>query len=409
MARLAALAEEIVKPGVEAVVMFRAVQRRVRAAIRQEPYLGFNALGDVYLAGRSEQPAQPKPSGEYSRAEVAQFCQSVATNPSIAVLQSLLDAYKDTLLAGCVQARLEELRKQQVAIATPPAQPPTAMPVKPAAVIGPTRCDGVKVAVGQNEKRCFKPGAGKTEHFKDCPMCPEMVVAPAGSFTMGSPANEERWPSYDGREEPQHKVTISHPLAVGKYAVTFDEWDACVADGGCSGYKPADQGWGRGKHPVINVNWNDATAYAAWLSRKTGKTYRLLSEAEREYVARAGTTTAFWWGPSISTRQANYEHTYAGGGKTVPVDSFEANPWGLYQVHGNVWEWTEDCWHANNQGAPTDGSSWTTACSDSSRRVLRGGSWVDFPQFLRAALRYGFTADYRGNVVGFRVARTLHP
>jgi formylglycine-generating enzyme required for sulfatase activity len=128
--------------------------------------------------------------------------------------------------------------------------------------------------------------------FKDCPDCPDMVVVPAGRFMMGSPTNE---PDRRG-DEAQVRVSIPAPFAAGRFAVTFDEWDACVADGGCNGYRPADEGWGRGTHPVINVNWDDAKAYAAWLSRKTGKTYRLLSEAEREYVTRAETTTPFWWG-----------------------------------------------------------------------------------------------------------------
>ena len=149
--------------------------------------------------------------------------------------------------------------------------------------------------------------------------------------------------------------------------MTFDEWDACVADGGCNGYQPSDEGWGRGRRPVINVSWDDAKAYVAWLSNKTGKTYRLLSEAEREYVTRAGTTTPFWWGSSISTSQANYDgtNTYGSGVKgefrheTLPVDSFQPNPWGLYQVHGNVWEWVEDCYHESYAGAPSDGSAWT--------------------------------------------------
>ena len=166
---------------------------------------------------------------------------------------------------------------------------------------------------------------------------------------MGSPASEKERNSDEG---PQHRVTFARQFAVGKFAVTFDEWDACVGDGGCNGHRPEDEGWGRGKRPVINVNWDDAKAYVAWLSRKTGKTYRLLSEAEREYVARAGTTTPFWWGSTISTSQANYDgnSTYGSGSKgeyrqkTVPVDSFQPNPWGLYQVHGNVWEWTEDCY-----------------------------------------------------------------
>ena len=360
------LAEEIVKTGIEAVAMFRIVQRRVRAAIHQEPYLGFSALRDVYLAGRSEQPAQPKPGGEYSRAEVAQFCQSVAANTSIAVLQSLLDTYQGTPMAGCVQARLEELKKQQAAIATPPAVSVSPKQVRPAAAITLARCDGVEITIGQNERRCFKPGAGKTEYFKDCPTCPEMVVVPSGSFAMGSPASEPERLS----GEAQVRVSISEAFAVGRFALSFDEWDACVADGGCNGYKPADQGRGRGKHPVINVSWDNAKAYPAWLSKKTGKAYRLLSEAEREYVTRAGTTTPFWWGSSITPKQANYDGSadpYKGGGskgeyrqRTEPVDSFEANPWGLYNVHGNVWEWTEDCWNDSNTGNPGDGRARTT-------------------------------------------------
>ena len=138
-------------------------------------------------------------------------------------------------------------------------------------------------------------------------------------------------------DDTQVRVSIAAPFAVGKYAITFDEWDACVADGGCNDYEPGDEGWGRGNHPVIMVHWDDAKAYATWLSRKTRKTYRLLSEAEREYVTRAGTTTAFWWGPSITPKQANYDgnFTYRGGSKgeyrrrTVLVDNFEPNPWGL--------------------------------------------------------------------------------
>jgi formylglycine-generating enzyme required for sulfatase activity len=215
---------------------------------------------------------------------------------------------------------------------------------------------------------------------------------------MGSPTTEEGHIS----GEALVPVTIARPFAVGKFAVTFDQWDACVADGGCNGYRPYDQGWGRGNRPVIMVNWDDANAYAEWLSRKTGKTYRLLSEAEREYVTRAGTTTLFWWGSSITPKQANYD-----GRQTVPVDSFEANPWGLLNVHGNVWEWTADCWNASNQGNPGDGSARTTG--ECTLRVVRGGSWVSNPLDLRAANRVGDTSDGRGVNLGFRLARTLWP
>ena len=248
----------------------------------------------------------------------------------------------------------------------------------------------------------YEPG----DTFRDCLECPEMVVVPAGSFTMGSPQSEKGRTYYEG---PQHRVTFSQPFAVGKYAVTFDEWDACVADGGCNGYKPSDADWGRGKRPVVNVSWNDAQAYISWLKRKTGRDYHLLSEAQREYVTRAGTTTPFWWGFSISADQANY--TEDGETKsryryqTAPVNSFQPNPWGLFQVHGNVLEWTEDCWKEDYSGAPTDGSAWTS--KDCASRVVRGGSWETFPRYLRSANRDRYIAVNRSPRYGFRVARTL--
>jgi formylglycine-generating enzyme required for sulfatase activity len=235
------------------------------------------------------------------------------------------------------------------------------------------------------QDRQYKPG----ETFKDCRECPEMVVVPAGSFIMGSPENEEgRTPP----EGPQHRVTFSQPFAVSKFPVTFDEWDACLADGGCDDYKPSDSNWGRGKRPVINVSWNDAQAYISWLRRKTGRNYHLLSEAQREYVTRAGTTSPFWWGALISHSQANFNdgshHEFHD--QTAPVDSFQPNPWGLYQVHGNVFDWTEDCWNESYQGAPTDGSAWTSG--DCNSRVARGGAWDTYPRHLRSAHRNRYIA-----------------
>jgi formylglycine-generating enzyme required for sulfatase activity len=229
--------------------------------------------------------------------------------------------------------------------------------------------------------------------FRDCSnVCPEMVVLPAGSFTMGS--ND-----YDS-EMPPHTVTIQRPFAVGKFEVTFAEWDACVADGGCR-HRPGDQGWGRGRRPVIYVSWNDAKEYVAWLSRKTGKTYRLLSEAEWEYAARAGTTTRYAFGDTISESQAQFS-----AGKTVEVGSFPPNRFGLHDMHGNVWEWVEDSWHSDYNGAPLDGSMWTGG--NMSLRVLRGGSWLYIdPGSLRSAIRSRYRPGIRDSVVGFRVARTL--
>ncbi len=250
------------------------------------------------------------------------------------------------------------------------------------------------------------------EIFRDCGQCPEMVRIPAGSFLMGSPSSEE---DRNDDEGPQHRVEIAQPFAVGRYEVTFAEWDACRSAGGCS-HNPDDRGWGRGNRPVIDVSWEDTQEYVGWLSRETGKDYRLLTEAEWEYAARAGTTTPFHTGRTISTDQANYDGRgiYGSGSRgelrrqTVEVGSFAGNAFGLQDVHGNVREWVEDCWHANYEGAPVDGSAWTEG-GNCSRRVFRGGSWSYEPGSLRAAFRVRSTASDRFSSSGFRVARTLTP
>ena len=285
-------------------------------------------------------------------------------------------------------ARLEaEMQKKQAQPETPkPAKPQVAVVAPPKPVANEDACDGLLVSVAQSNVRpCIKPGSG--ESFKDCADCPEMVVVPEGEFTMGSSVRED---GRQGDETPQTRVAILKPFAVGRFSVTFHEWASCVDGGGCGGYWPDDKGWGRGDRPVINVSWNDAKAYTAWLSKKTGASYRLPSEAEREYVARARTSTPYWWGSSVAPELANYSGL---AGKTVPVKSFKPNPWGLYQVHGNVWEWVEDCYHDTYTGAPTDGSAWTTG--ECKYRVLRGGSWDDNPQYLRAAYRSDDNPDVR--------------
>ncbi len=233
-----------------------------------------------------------------------------------------------------------------------------------------------------------------------------MVVVPAGQYRMGSPTDE---PGRHGNEGPMHAVTFSAPFAVGRYEVTFAEWDACVAAGGCGGYSPSDEGWGRGRRPVIHMSWNHAKAYVAWLSQRTGQAYRLPTESEWEYVARAGTATAYSWGADIGVNRANCQRCGSewDDSRTAPVGGFPANAWGLHDMHGNVQEWTEDCWNNSYVGAPSDGSAWRSgACA---QRVNRGGSWYFDPSLLRAANRLRNTAGVRSPIIGFRVARTLAP
>lgn len=240
----------------------------------------------------------------------------------------------------------------------------------------------------------------------DCASCPNMIAIAGGSFTMGAPADE---PQSSWTERPQHTVDVPGFL-LSATPVTFEQWDACVADGGCN-HDPDDQGWGRGTRPVINVTWNDAQEYVQWLSTQSGENYRLPSEAEWEFAARAGTTGRYHTGNCIDTDQANFQGgapaPLCPGGvfreETTPVATFPANNWGLYDMHGNVWEWVQDCWNTSYNGAPDDGSAWDSG--DCSRAVLRGGSWSMGGRSIRSATRAYDQRDVRIQYRGFRVAR----
>lgn len=244
--------------------------------------------------------------------------------------------------------------------------------------------------------------------FQDCAGCPEMINVPDGSFIMGSPSTE---PQRTLAESPQREVNISK-FALSVTEITFDQWDACVADGGCT-HDPHDNDWGRGARPVINVNWNDAQEYVRWLSATSGESYRLPSEAEREYATRAGTTGRFNTGDCITTDDANFRGfapaTDCPGGdyreQTLPVGSFKANAWGLHDMHGNVWEWVQDCWNVTSSDAPTDGSAWMEG--DCTNAVLRGGSWAFGGRGIRSAARARDNREVRNHFRGFRVARDL--
>ena len=245
--------------------------------------------------------------------------------------------------------------------------------------------------------------------FIDCKDgCPAMVVIRGGAFLMGS--------DQYAREQPQHTVTFPTQFAVGKFDITFDEWAACARSGGCSDNpNPSDEGWGRGRHPVINVSWVDANDYVSWLSKKTGQEYRLLTEAEWEYVARAGSVTIYPWGNAIDCGKASYD---GGSGSlcddktdrgsfrgTQVVGRYPPNKWGLYDMQGNVWQWCEDSWHPDYRGAPADGTAWHGG--DQSMSILRGGAWNYAASGLRSADRNWFPKSARANFVGFRVERSL--
>jgi formylglycine-generating enzyme required for sulfatase activity len=252
-------------------------------------------------------------------------------------------------------------------------------------------------------ERALKPGV----IFKECVEdCPRMIVIPPGSVVMGSPPTEK---GRSDNEGPQHPVNINYRFAVSETELTFADWDACVAVGGCP--EVSDSGWGRGSQPVVNVTWQDAEQYAAWFSRMTGRSYRLLSEAEWEYAARAGTQTVYYWGDEVGVNNANCNGCGSewDGKQPSPAKSFPANKFGLYDMLGNVWEWVQDCYHPNYDGAPSDGNAWRTG--DCRNRVVRGGSWVGLVLAARprSAYRDWRPLDSRTYGLGFRLARTLEP
>lgn len=355
-------------------------------------------------AGHAVSADYPKLAGQYA----AYTSRQLANFRSAARDDAIMSAAARALRDDEIEALGLYLEQEGARKTTAAAGPPKVAPLPP---LSAPQLRRQSRALREAKAQGLVPG----KPFRDCRDCPELVPLPPGEFVMGSPEDEA---GRYGNEVP-HAVRIAMPFAVGRFSVTFDDWDACVRDGSCDGYKPADQGWGRGNRPVIQVSWQDARRYTDWLSRKTGKRYRLLSEAEWEYAARGGTTTAHWWGTRIDRSHANYgpetcpQQTacggFADGGdrwvNTAPSGSFPPNPFGLYDMLGNAWQWVADCWHADYDGAPVDGGARTgDACTG---RVIRGGSWSNVPSFVRSASRATYTADRRAPNIGFRVARDL--
>jgi len=366
--------------------VFRRVSTDVYAATKEKqlPELSLSLIGEFYLNGKPEEglttalPPAPNPA--------ADAWETIKDTTDALLVKEYLDQFSQGIFAALARSRLRSLtveKEEKIA---------GIFPVPP------------KLSIDK-----VKPG----EEMQDCDQCPKMIAVPAGAFVMGSAA-DEKWRNKN--EGPQRQVTIARPFAASKFEITFDEWEACALEGGCNGHKPKDSGWGRGRRPAIHVSWDDAKAYVEWLRQKTGKPYRLLSEAEWEFAARGGTTGAFATGTSITTLQANYDGTQyalaANGnhkdgtylGRTAEVGSFTPNPYGLHDMHGNVMEWVEDCWNPNHTGAPDDGSPRGGDCK---RRVLKGGAWYYEAAYLRSSARQSYPARTRLNVVGLRIARTL--
>lgn len=236
-----------------------------------------------------------------------------------------------------------------------------------------------------------RAAGGGSKVVRDCEQCPPLVAIPGGEFMMGSPSDEAGRYGYEG---PQHKVTVE-PFLIAETEVTFDQWEACVEDGGCGRYAPGDRGWGRGSRPAVFLSWRDGQAYARWLTTRTGRTYRLPTEAEWEYAARGGTATAYWWGDG-------YDATAVPRGKTDPVAAHDANPFGLYDMLGNAREWVADCYVNTHDGRPSDARAVTAG--DCQRRVVRGGAWNSPARDLRSANRGRFGQTSRLDYLGVRLA-----
>jgi formylglycine-generating enzyme required for sulfatase activity len=400
-AREAAAAREGLETGQEIVAARRALAAvepaLARARALPEPSDRFNELHRLRpqladIATRFRRAPQAAASLATLNGEIARLAAEILLAAAHRALEELAPRLATARERAEPQARLAELqrlRPEVAEIARRYSSVPQAVSSLRAlnAEIEKLTTE-IAVAAAQASFTSLNQAAGIGRVLRDCPECPELVVVPAGAARLAS-----------GRD-----VTLVAPLAVGKFEVTFEEWDACVAQGGC-GHRPADRGWGRGRQPVMNVNWDDAQAYVTWLVRKTGKAYRLLSEAEWEYAAQAGT------GREVSaTRGANQANCDGCGSRrdnkqTAPVGSFAANGFGLHDMLGNVWEWTADCWNDSHAGAPPDGGA--PISGECSRRVLRGGSWDNDPGRTRSAYRFRGPSDVRVDLIGFRVARTL--
>ncbi|MBB5497682.1 formylglycine-generating enzyme required for sulfatase activity [Paraburkholderia sp. MM5384-R2] len=420
--------------------LFRQVGAEVRTATRgtQQPWLSVasssiptSGEGAIESSNTSERRAitprsrgiMPKESGE--QYEIT-FWDSIKDSNYPSDYEAYLKAYPNGRFATLAHARIDRLRAAastpavSAAPAAPPAAPATqsghvapprppaqvmhpatqasaaAPPPRPAAAPSPTPPATAAAAPFAEKTVAHPPTAGE---IRDCAACPVMVAVPAGSFAMGSNTD-------DPSEKPVHHVSIGAPFAIGKFPVTVEQWNACVAAGACQKLTPESNSIKTA--PARDLSWDDAQQYVKWLAKTTGKPYRLPTEAEWEYADRAGTTTTYWWGEQMRKGNANCKDCGDPWHKEGPenVGTFAANPLGLYDMNGGVWEWTADCWHNTYQGAPVDGHAWDSPGCE--MRAIRGGSWREGGDYMLSATRFKYSAGVRQSQNGFRVVKDLH-
>jgi formylglycine-generating enzyme required for sulfatase activity/uncharacterized caspase-like protein len=349
------------------------------------------------------------------------FWESIKDSTYPSDYEAYLKAYPNGRFAALAKARIERLHASgnakpaasapPAATATPAAPAPKAPPSAPATAAAPEKphpspppAPVAAVPATPPAAITTKPAAKTASggEIKDCPACPILIPLASGSFTMGS--NND-----DPAEKPPHRVSIGRAFAIGKFEVTVEQWNACVDAGACT--RVAAEGESTtpapGNTPMRNVSWDDAQVYVKWLSKVGGKPYRLPTEAEWEYAARGGTQTTYWWGEQMKKGTADCKdcgEPYKPDAPT-PVGSFAANPYGLYDMNGSVWEWVADCWHSSYKNAPADGRAWDDpSCSV---RVIRGGSWREGASYMQSATRFKYSSSVRQSQNGFRVARDM--
>lgn len=349
----------------------------------------------------------PKNSAE--QFELA-FWESVKDSKQVGDYEAYLKAYPQGRFAALAQARIAHLRAAAPPAGAPPSTAPAAPvaketpaapaktpPAKAAPAPAPAPAAAAPASAAASSPAPARAVAAGTD-IKDCPACPTLVAIPAASFTMGSNTS-------DPSEKPAHAVTLAAPFAIGRYEVSVQEWNACAAAAGCQ--KIALRPGTGPTAPMRDVSWDDAQQYVRWLSSVSGKPYRLPTEAEWERAARGGTATRYWWGEQMAQGKANCKECGKPWDEGAPanVGSFGANPYGLYDTSGSVWEWVADCWHNNYKGAPADGRAWDEP--DCRVRVIRGGSWREGAAYMVVSTRFKYDAGVRHSQNGFRVARNL--